>query len=113
MTAIHHVNPWKFARVQLARLASFSAMGTTASLRLRFARLFDRSIIGLGSACLVVAAAAVPLSGCSSDAPFPAVHDMPAARAETLLTPDEIKQSTDDLLSDRDRLAAMSLGMQR
>jgi hypothetical protein len=33
---------------------------------------------------------------------------MPAVRAETLLTADEIKQSTNDLLSDRDRLAAMA-----
>jgi len=50
-----------------------------------------------------VAVAAVLLSGCSSDSAFPAVHDMPSARTETKLTPDEVKQATDDLISDRDR----------
>ena len=44
---------------------------------------------------------------------FPAVHDMPAARTETLLTPDEVKQSTDNLASDRDRLAAMAATVER
>ena len=65
-------------------------------------------ITGVASACLVVAVAAVLLSGCSFDGAFPAVHDMPAARTETLLTADEVKRSTDNLISDRDRLAAMA-----
>jgi hypothetical protein len=46
------------------------------------------------------------LSGCSSDGVFPAVHDMPAARTETKLTPDEVKQATNDLLYERDRTEA-------
>ena len=29
---------------------------------------------------------------------FPAVHDMPAPRADTPLTPDQVKQATDDLI---------------
>jgi hypothetical protein len=29
---------------------------------------------------------------------------MPAARSETKLTPDQVKQATDDLISDRDRI---------
>jgi hypothetical protein len=55
-----------------------------------------------------VVAAAVLLSGCASDTTFPAVHDMPAARSETKLTPDQIKQATDDLISDRDRTEAQA-----
>jgi hypothetical protein len=45
------------------------------------------------------------VAGCSStDSMFPAVHDMPAARTETTLTPDEVKQATDSLLSEREHL---------
>ena len=36
---------------------------------------------------------------------------LPAARTETLLTPEEVKQSTDNF--DRDRLAAMASGVDR
>lgn len=52
-------------------------------------------------------AAAVVLieSGCS-DIGFPAVHDMPAPRADTPLTPDQVKQATDDLISQRDHLSS-------
>jgi hypothetical protein len=38
---------------------------------------------------------------------------MQAARTETSLTPEELQQSTDNLISDRDRLAAMASGAQR
>jgi hypothetical protein len=55
---------------------------------------------------VAVICAAILLSGCSTDNAFPAVHDMPAARTETKLTPDEVKQATDDLISDRDRTEA-------
>jgi hypothetical protein len=57
---------------------------------------------------LAVIAAGIPLSGCASDSVFPAVHDMPAARSETKLTPEQIKQATDDLISDRDRTEAQA-----
>ena len=63
-------------------------------------------IASLACAGLAVVAAAVLLSGCASDTTFPAVHDMPAARSESKLTPDQIKQATDDLISDRDRTEA-------
>jgi hypothetical protein len=53
-------------------------------------------------------AAAILLSGCASESAFPAVHDMPAARSETKLTPDQIKQATDDLISQRDRTEAQA-----
>lgn len=51
----------------------------------------------------VAAAAAFVLSGCS-EVGFPAVHDLPAPRADTTLTPDQVKQATDDLTNQRDHL---------
>jgi len=43
------------------------------------------------------------VAGCS-DVMFPAVHDMPAPRADTPLTPDQVKQLSDDLATQRDHL---------
>jgi len=50
--------------------------------------------------------AALLLSACSTDSGFPAVHDMPAPRAETTLTPDQVKDAMDSLISQRDHLSA-------
>jgi hypothetical protein len=59
----------------------------------------------LALAALAVVGCALLVAGCSStDRMFPAVHDMPAARTETTLTPDEVKQATDSLVSERDHL---------
>jgi hypothetical protein len=44
------------------------------------------------------------LGGCAVESGFPAVHDMPAPRADTTLTPDQVKQATDSLISERDQL---------
>jgi hypothetical protein len=44
------------------------------------------------------------VSGCT-DAIFPAVHDMPSARSDTTLTPDQVKQATDDLITQREHLS--------
>jgi hypothetical protein len=52
---------------------------------------------------VIAAAVALLVSGCS-EVGFPSVHDMPAPRTDTTLTPDQIKQATDDLVSERDRL---------
>ena len=68
----------------------------------------NRRIASLAYAGVAVIAAAVLLSGCASDTTFPAVHDMPAARSESKLTPEQIKQATDDLISDRDRTEAQA-----
>jgi hypothetical protein len=43
------------------------------------------------------------VTGCA-EIGFPAVHDMPAPRADTTMTPDQVKQATDDLVTERDRL---------
>ena len=54
---------------------------------------------------LLAAAAALALvSGCS-ELGYPSVHDMPAPRADTTLTPDEVKQATDNLINQRDHLS--------
>ena len=59
----------------------------------------------LALAALAVVGTALLAAGCSStDTMFPAVHDMPAARTETTLTPDEVKQATDNLVSERNHL---------
>jgi hypothetical protein len=66
----------------------------------------NRRTAGLALAGLAAILAGMTLSGCSSDGVFPAVHDMPAARTETKLTPDEVTQATNDLLYERDRTEA-------
>jgi hypothetical protein len=65
----------------------------------------DRRIARLALATLAIAASvALLLSGCS-ELGFPSVHDMPAPRADTTLTPDQVKQATDDLISQRNHLS--------
>jgi hypothetical protein len=64
----------------------------------------DGGIAGFSLTSVVIAAAlAFVVSGCS-EVGFPSVHDMPAPRTDTTLTPDQVKQATDDLVSERDRL---------
>ncbi len=55
-------------------------------------------------ATLAIAAALAFLASGCSEIGFPAVHDMPAPRADTPLTPDQVKQATDVLTSERDHL---------
>jgi hypothetical protein len=50
-------------------------------------------------------AVAVLASGCSPEVAFPAIHDMPPPRADTPLTPDQVKQATDGLITDRNHLS--------
>jgi len=60
-------------------------------------RLVLGSLAIAGSLALLV-------SGCT-DVIFPAVHDMPSARSDTTLTPDQVKQATDDLITQREHLS--------
>jgi hypothetical protein len=46
------------------------------------------------------------LAGCS-EVGFPAVHDMPSPRADTPLTPDQVKEATDSLVSQREHLQSI------
>lgn len=63
---------------------------------------------------VLVAAAALTLSGCSpgGDYPtiFPAVHDMPPPRVDTPMDANQVQQATEDLITDRDRLSAEGQG---
>ncbi len=58
------------------------------------------------AALAIGAAAAVLVSGCSSRDEFPAVLDNPTARGDTPLSPEQVKQATDALISARDHLSA-------
>ncbi len=53
-----------------------------------------------------VVLAALALSACSPAAEFPAVLDRPEPRADKPMTPDEVKEVTNSLISDRDHLTA-------
>jgi hypothetical protein len=63
-------------------------------------------IAKLASVVAVAVAATVGffVAGCS-EVIYPAVHDMPSARSDTPLTPDQVKQATDDLVSEREHLS--------
>lgn len=65
------------------------------------------SVTGRWFGSLAIAGAlAMLVSGCSDDG-FPAVHDIPGPRIDnSTLTPDQVKQATDNLASDRDHLTA-------
>jgi hypothetical protein len=52
------------------------------------------------------AAIAVLVAGCSPGADYPAILDKPAPRAEQPMNPDQVKQATDALISDRNRLSS-------
>ena len=79
----------------------------------RYRRIAEPALATLA----IAATAAFLLSGCSDigspathDLGYPAVHDMPAPRTDATLTPDQVKQATDDLESQRDRLNTEATG---
>jgi hypothetical protein len=51
------------------------------------------------------ASIAVLVAGCSPGADYPAILDRPAPRADQTMNPDQVKQATDALISDRTRLS--------
>ena len=53
----------------------------------------------------LAAAAALLAAGCSTEAIFPAVHDMPPPRPEVPLTAEQVKQATDNLVTEREHLS--------
>jgi hypothetical protein len=54
---------------------------------------------------LALGALIAALAACSPGADYPAILDKPAPRAETPMNPDQVKQATDALISDRNRLS--------
>jgi hypothetical protein len=51
------------------------------------------------------ASIAAMVAACSPGADYPAVLDRPAPRADQTMNPDQVKQATDALISDRTRLS--------
>lgn len=62
------------------------------------ARVVAGLAIGASIAALVAA--------CSPGADYPVILDRPAPRADQTMNPDQVKQATDALISDRSRLSA-------
>jgi hypothetical protein len=54
----------------------------------------------------VAASIAVLAASCSPGADYPTILDRPAPRADQPMSPDQVKQATSSLISDRDRLSA-------
>ena len=67
-------------------------------LNRRTARVVAGLALGASIAGLVAA--------CSPGADYPAVLDRPAPRADQTMNPDQVKQATDALISDRNRLSS-------
>ncbi len=65
---------------------------------------------GFAPALAIAAALGLLVASCSFDTDYPAVHDMPAPRADTPLTPDQVKEVTSDLLSERNHLSTQTPG---
>lgn len=63
----------------------------------------------LAVAFLAAAAACILMAGCSAPGAYPTIFADPAPRAESTLTPDEVKQATDSLVSDRAHLCAAAV----
>lgn len=49
---------------------------------------------------------ALPLAACAPGAEYPAVLDRPEPRADAPMSPDQLKEVTNSLISDRDHLSA-------
>jgi outer membrane murein-binding lipoprotein Lpp len=62
------------------------------------ARIVAGLAIGASIAALVAA--------CSPGADYPSILDKPAPRADQTMNPDQVKQATDALISDRNRLSS-------
>jgi hypothetical protein len=66
----------------------------------RTARVVAGLALGASIAALVAA--------CSPGADYPSILDKPAPRADQTMNPDQVKQATDALISDRNRLSTDS-----
>lgn len=67
------------------------------------------SVTGRVLAALAVAAGSALLSGCSAPGVFPTLFNEPAPRDEATLSPDQVKQAVDSLISDRNRLCSEAM----
>jgi hypothetical protein len=69
---------------------------------------FSASVATQLFAALTVAGACALVSGCSSGA-YPSILAEPAPRDDTALTPDQVKQAMDGLISDRNHLCSQAV----
>ena len=60
-----------------------------------------RAVAGLAIGTSIAALVAA----CSPGADYPSILDKPAPRADQTMNPDQVKQATDALISDRNRLS--------
>jgi hypothetical protein len=67
-----------------------------------------RKLTGLPAA-LAVATGCMLMSACSASGPYPTIFADPAPRPESTLSPDEVKQATDSLVSDRNHLCSAAV----
>jgi hypothetical protein len=68
--------------------------------------LRNRRTVALAVAGLAIAASlAAVVAACSPGADYPTILDRPAPRADQPMNPDQVKQATDALISDRTRLS--------
>jgi hypothetical protein len=66
-----------------------------------------RTVAARGVAGLALGASIAGLvAACSPGADYPAILDRPAPRADQPMSPDQVKQATDALISDRNRLSS-------
>src|ERR1700733_7426827 len=68
-----------------------------------------RVIAGLALGALIAALVAA----CSPGADYPSILDKPAPRADQTMNPDQVRQATDALISDRNRLSNDSQASQQ
>lgn len=61
------------------------------------------------SVAVTALAVSALLSACSSSGTYPSLFAEPPPRSDTPLTPAEVKQATDTLLTDRDHLCAEAI----
>jgi hypothetical protein len=69
---------------------------------------FSASVATRLFAALIVAAACALVSGCSSGA-YPSILAEPAPRDDTPMTPDQVKQAVDGLVSDRNHVCSQAV----
>jgi hypothetical protein len=92
---------WRSCRLKLEYPPDWRASGGGEFFSVKSHGYLMRLALGTFA---IGATACVFLSGCS-DVGFPSVHDMPGPRADTPLTPDEVKAATDNLIIERNQLS--------
>jgi hypothetical protein len=67
--------------------------------------LYNRRTARAAAGLALGASIAALLAACSPGADYPSILDKPAPRADQTMNPDQVRQATDALISDRNRLS--------